>query len=132
MKTTPETSFLNCVLIGFALSFLLLTIVGLFNNFSMFGGLIIIGVSIVCTLGVSLVLWVPLWWLLGWIVLRLLKAKAAAPTVAMVSNNLRPLMTYIEQARSRGYSDDQIQRRLTQEGWSEAEVEAALQPTVSA
>jgi hypothetical protein len=132
MTTTPKKSFLHCVLIGFGLVFLLLTVVGLFNEASIFGGVIIIGVSIVCTLGVSLVLWVPLWWLLGWIVLTLFQSKAAAPVVATTPKHLRPLITYIDQARSRGYSNDQIQRRLIQEGWSETEVTAALEPTVLA
>jgi hypothetical protein len=122
-----EKSRANCILVGFVVVFLILTLIGLFNGMMLMGGVTIVGVSIICTLGVSLVLWVPLWWLTGWIVLTLWPGQNKEPAIASIPPNLRPLITYLQQARSRGYSDDQIQRRLHQEGWDESDITTARQ-----
>lgn len=124
---TLKKTFLNCVLVGFGVVFLMLTVVGLFNDVSVFGGIFLLGVSIVCTLGLSLILWVPLWWLTGWIILTVF-LRAESPPKDAVPKRVNPLITYIQQARSRGYSDEQIQRRLLQEGWTADDVETAFNP----
>lgn len=110
---------------------------------------IMFGMSVVCTLGMSLVIWVPLAWLVGILTLSLLMAiylagkkwigwqwpalearlqrqpRDANLTGSAQTPTTQALSRYISQALAKGYSDDQIQRRLLKQGWTTAEIEAA-------
>ncbi|MEM8640829.1 MAG: hypothetical protein AAGG51_18730 [Cyanobacteria bacterium P01_G01_bin.54] len=98
-------------------------------------------VSIVCTLGISLLIWIPLCWLAGMLVLgifagtvKLIGLNAAQRSAEKV---LQPAITnratiqqqslanYIRKAQAKGFSESQIQSRLRQEGWSAEEIEGA-------
>jgi len=101
--------------------------------------------SVVCTLGMSLVIWLPLAWLVGIVTLSLLMAIYLAgkkligwqwpllearlqrqpQDTAGQSPTTQALHRYISQATAKGYSEDQIQRRLLKQGWTTAEIAAA-------
>lgn len=101
--------------------------------------------SVVCTLGVSLVIWLPLCWLVGILTLLLLmmiygagkkaigwhwpalerRLQQQPQDTAGHSPTTQALHRYINQAIAKGYSEDQIQRRLLKQGWTIAEIEAA-------
>ncbi len=101
--------------------------------------------SVVCTFGMSLVIWLPLAWLVGILTLSLLMAiylagkkwigwqwpalearlQRQSQDTASQSPTTQALHRYISQATAKGYSDDQIQRRLLKQGWTTAEIEAA-------
>ncbi|MEA5418654.1 hypothetical protein VB712_05395 [Spirulina sp. CCNP1310] len=101
--------------------------------------------SVVCTLGVSLVIWLPLCWLVGILTLLLLvgiygvgkkaigwhwpalerRLQQQPQDTAGQSPTTQALHRYISQAAAKGYSEDQIQRRLLKQGWTAAEIAAA-------
>lgn len=92
-------------------------------------------ISLVCTLGMSLVMWVPLWWLTGLIVLAVLDLIRIAITHS--SNTQRrstepterdtiALVGYISRSRIAGASDGQITQRLREQGWTQTEIARAL------
>lgn len=120
--------FLLKVTVGFIVTFLFLCLNGIGNAIS------ILVFSILCTAGVSLVIWIPLWWLMGWITLAI--ARAIAKSQPDSSNNVatstpnpdrQALLNYIKLARSKGFSDSQISTRLRVEGWNDAEIASAQQ-----
>lgn len=102
--------------------------------------------SIVCTLGISLLIWVPLVWLAGFITVGIILGIAQAvgfglnltlpgqsqsigevfqPAVSRATVKQQSLVNYIRKAQAKGFSESQIQNRLRQEGWSLAEIEQA-------
>jgi hypothetical protein len=114
----------------------------------------IIGASIVCTLGISLLIWIPLCWCVGWIVFEIcsllfgqermrrafrIVTSDASQREANSSSNLElnsesnpqinpellSLINYIEKTQRRGCSDTQIFNRLKAEGWEDDEIEEA-------
>ncbi|MGK7926227.1 MAG: hypothetical protein AB4290_13455 [Spirulina sp.] len=120
--------FLSRLAIGFIVTFLVLCVNGINNAIS------ILALSIICTAGVSLVIWIPLWWLVGWITLAIYRAIAksapATPREAIATThdiNQQALLNYMKLAKSKGYSDSQISSRLRVEGWKDSEIEAARQ-----
>ena len=120
--------FINKVGIGFMVTFLLLCINGIDN------AIIILGESIICTAGISLVMWVPLWWLVGWIILAIYNAIAKPsqgegdrPVAAKKDANQQALVNYMKLAKSKGFSDTQISTRLRVEGWGNEEITEAQQ-----
>ena len=102
-------------------------------------------ISVVCTFGMSLVIWLPLAWLVGILTLSVLMAiylagkkwigwqwpalearmQRQSQDTAGQSPTTQALHRYISQATAKGYSDDKIQRRLLKQGWTMAEIEAA-------
>ncbi|MEA5468186.1 hypothetical protein [Spirulina sp. 06S082] len=120
--------FFEKVCFGFIVTFLLLCVTGVDNAIS------IIGLSIICTAGVSLVMWVPLWWLVGWIVVAIYQAIAKPsqgdrdrPVNPIKDANQQALVNYMKLAKSKGFSDTQISTRLRVEGWGNEEITEAQQ-----
>lgn len=105
------------------------------------GELIIL--SLICTAGISLIIWIPSCWLVGFITLTIFDlcrrlfaassmtmATASAPgeatTNTTVSNDILAIATYITKSRKREASDSQIRNRLKTTGWSEKEIDGAF------
>jgi len=101
--------------------------------------------SIVCTLGIALIFWVPLCTGVGMLVVyvaiatyrqirgttgavppldRVVEA-AAAPTGTSRNVYHRAVADYIRKARVKGYSDSQIDTRLAARGWQAADIDQA-------
>ncbi|MBP0021599.1 MAG: hypothetical protein J7647_29100 [Cyanobacteria bacterium SBLK] len=123
-------TFLPKVAVGFIVTFGFLCVNGINNAMS------ILIFSILCTAGVSLVMWIPLWWLVGWITFAIFRAIVKSPTDSNSSGdtsaptkdpNQQALLNYIKLAKSKGFSDSQISTRLRVEGWSDAEIADARQ-----
>ena len=85
--------------------------------------------SIICTLGISLVIWLPAFYFAGWATLGIGKAitkrlggKVAETPLskrAVLSGEEVALTRYIRQVEARGMSHDEITRRLRRGGWSD-------------
>lgn len=101
----------------------------------------ILMLSIICTAGISLVVWLPLAWLFGTLTISVLRlpptpeissVEAARPPAIprqAVSARTR-LDPYVAQKRAEGDTVDALRKRLRKAGWDEATVEEALQQGV--
>ena len=112
----------------------------------------ILVMSIVCTVGISLIIWLPIWLFIGWIALGIYDAIAQKTGWPMISGTLvnpsvntpvnspvntpqdrvvslspnrQALVNYAKKARSSGLSDTQIATRLAAQGWNNEEIEFA-------
>lgn len=91
--------------------------------------------SIICTAGMSLVIWLPLLYLAGWATLEIGTAimKGLGGKVAEKPVSKRPLLSrdevaltrYIRQAEARGMSRDEITLGLRRSGWSDEMIQKA-------
>lgn len=108
----------------------------------------ILVMSIICTLGISLVFWVPLAWLVGMITLEIFSAIAqltgwsipafltreqatssspqTQPSLSLNHEQIA-LIKYVRQGISCGFSDEKITNRLRRQGWSEEEINRAYE-----
>jgi hypothetical protein len=119
------------IVVGFVVSTLLLMLIA--------GGIeeafLILLVSIVCTAGIGLVVWIPLWWAVGWLVLTLFSKirgpggtpassdRAATAAIATPASSAElSLVQFLKQAEVRGVDRDKIDRALMNAGWSEEEI----------
>ncbi len=98
------------------IGFLILIVVFLF-----FKGLPFFLLTIVCTLGISLVVWIPLAFFIGTLVCMLfgIEKKGA------VSKEQQALKDYVSRAKNSGLSSEEIKKALKDKGWSEDEITAA-------
>lgn len=119
------------IITGFPVSTLVLSLLA--------GGIqqafMILLVSIVCTAGIGLVVWIPLWWTVGWLTQTLFykfrgtdaagdsagRAAAAADEEPASSEELS-LVQFLKRAEARGVSREVIDRALLGAGWSEVEI----------
>ena len=90
---------------------------------------ILMGASIICTLGISLVIWLPLWYGVGYIVMLLyglLTRPRAEPDAQQsgvadkpsLTNDQRALVDYIRKAAAKGFSREKITENLRNNGWT--------------
>ncbi|OGY20952.1 MAG: hypothetical protein A2126_02815 [Candidatus Woykebacteria bacterium GWB1_45_5] len=113
-------------LIGFV------TITVVLSLFTAGGALILILASIVCTAGVSLVIWIPLSYGVGSLIVGLLqgqriivqeaKVETAGPGTGPkmpITNEEVALTNYVKQARACGMPASEIAANLKEKGWSE-------------
>jgi hypothetical protein len=94
-------------------------------------------ISIVCTLGISLVIWLPLIWLIGYMSLSIIYFiitqfnQSSSPDnqglLSVNNNQIYSLVDYIKKAQAKGYSDSQIETRLKEKGWTQVEINQAFQ-----
>lgn len=126
---TAKPKFLR-IPIGMGVSVVVMAIAC--NSVVAAGGILI--ASIICTLGISLLMWIPIWWLLGAIVLDCIDW---AGSIGSTPNTQRlgpqpatrdeiALTGYIRRSRRAGVSDAQITHRLREQGWTQAEITAAF------
>jgi hypothetical protein len=85
--------------------------------------------SILCTLGIGAVFWVALAFGIGWMILTLWAAIRGdhASAQAESSPQADALTTYVRRALQAGANDDQLQRRLQRQGWTEDDITQAIQ-----
>ena len=119
---------------------LAVVIIGLLKP--MIGGLILL--SIVCTAGISLVVWIPLLWLIGSVVLGVIKSGWSPPSQPgkkeeIVSEQTGPFLRehlaierYIDRAQFYGLTREKILSELKNGGWSDVEIQAAYGKYVAA
>jgi len=88
--------------------------------------------SIICTLGISLVVWVPIWFVLGWIVLGIGRISGAIPESKRPTRistqherDVKGVVAYMRSAEASGLSKEQITRKLESAGWSNAIIDEA-------
>ena len=108
-----------------------------------FGAAFLIILSIICTAGLGGLIWFPLSWLTGFIVIYLFnsarrksflptetvsdsKSTQQIDTIPVVSHDVLAITQYILKSRKRNASDSQITNRLKQTGWSAKEIELAF------
>jgi len=102
--------------------------------------------SIVCTAGLGLVIWIPIWFAIGWVVTGGWRApdpgsEAAhdapgprwapvlgGPPATIDAEATRALEQYLRNAREQGRSDAEIRNILLLAGWPLAGVDALLDP----
>src|SRR3989344_6636765 len=116
-------SKLTKIVVGFVSTFFLISIFG--------GGVQtayqLYAFSIICTAGISLLLWVPLWFGVGSLVVASVTAmrqsiKGKTPEAeqkSKLTNDQKALTDYIHQSRSKGVNDDNIFSLLKSNGWEE-------------
>ena len=91
--------------------------------------------SIVCTAGIGLVAWIPIWWLLGTIFFALLRAagwvgpdttkRHFAPKHPESDGKIPPALTqYMRDASAAGMEWDEITKRLQDNGWKPEDIRA--------
>ncbi len=90
-------------------------------------------VSIICTLGIALIVWIPLAYLIGSVVFYLLrlfgvvKAKSVFQAKeGYISKEQIAIEDYIKGARSSCLSDEQITSALKEKGWQDDEIKKAF------
>lgn len=98
------------------IGFFILTVV-----FAFLKGLQFFILSIVCTLGISLVVWVPLAFFIGTLVCMLFGIEKNGS----VSKEQQALRDYVIRAKNSGLSSEEIKKALKDKGWSEDEIIAA-------
>lgn len=90
--------------------------------------------SVVCTFGIGLLLWLPLSYLVGWIFVKLLRfvpgwenalisldKKKKQPTKD-VNRTLAPVVQYIINVQSAGMTKEEIDQSLKEAGWSDDQI----------
>ncbi|NJL10141.1 MAG: hypothetical protein HC908_08160 [Calothrix sp. SM1_7_51] len=129
------------ILLGLPVSFIFLAITagGIESAFQ------ILSLSIVCTAGISLLLWIPLWWFVGWLLIKIYESitgrivgENATSEGMFALSNQQPnqqrialnsdqisLVNYIEKATRQGLSETQIYSRLRAQGWGDEEIQQA-------
>lgn len=113
-------------LIGFA------TIVVVLSLFTAGAAIPMILLSIICTAGVSLVLWIPLSYGVGSLVVSLYqsmskskKTDGAGPKSSL-TNEQKAITDYIKQSKSKGVEDNNIFSLLKANGWAENAIHEAF------
>ncbi len=90
--------------------------------------------SIICTAGISLIVWFPVWWFMGSIVLGIIDLFRETPEQPRPSVDRDHLMLtrYITQALAAGrWSREQIDEHLRQNGWTDQAIERAHRATAA-
>jgi hypothetical protein len=92
----------------------------------------ILALSIVCTAGLGLVFWIPLWWGVGWVTVTVVGAVVESRTTQpakrgkpVVRRTDGAIQTYIRKATAAGMNQDLIVDCLQSQGWSAAEIQKA-------
>lgn len=125
-SSNSRSKSIKTISIGFCVTFITLAIV----SGSLSVPFLLIGGSIACTLGIALIVWIPIFWLAG----RAFLAGLALFGVARGTQGTRPaerdlvaIVRYIRRCRSEGTHDDQITMRLREQGWTYIEIDRAFQ-----
>lgn len=139
---------LGCVLapfgvpVGIVISYLFLSLI----MFDFQAAFALVALSIICTAGISLILWLPLWYGVGYVTILLVRfglhlvgldflgnlfnkkpaadAPAGPPTLTAEQT---ALVNYIKKARHKGLTDEQISGNLKTNGWSSNAISDAFQ-----
>ncbi|MFH7241934.1 MAG: hypothetical protein ACHWZW_03690 [Spirulina sp.] len=84
--------------------------------------------SILCTLGIGGIFWMALAFGVGLLIITLWEAIRGdhAPAHPESDPQAEALTTYVGRALQAGANDDQLQRRLQRQGWTESEITQAI------
>jgi hypothetical protein len=86
----------------------------------------LIFLSVVCTLGISLFVWISVSWVVGWIVVKIFDLlMGQGGRGETLERTMISLVNYIEKCHKQGWSDTQISSRLKAQGWQDEEIEHA-------
>ena len=119
------------IIVGFPTLFLLLSI--LFGDPQKALSLIL--VSIICTAGFGLLIWIPLSVIVGGMILAFahsLSEKVSpqpishATKASIVSSHQRALIDYLTQTTGSGYGEKEVVELLKKKGWTEKDITEAL------
>ena len=112
------------LVVGFPIVFLILAMFA--GGIEEAGYLLVL--SIICTAGIGLVVWIPVCWLVGWAVMSLIYAmrnisesEASVARIGAKPGVTGPepaIMRYIHAAKVQGMDEGEITRRLMEAGWS--------------
>ena len=117
----PIITTIGALPLGFFVTlFLLALFTGVSNAISIYVG------TIICTGGISLILWVPLWFGVGTItimIVYMIRESRASPqqgstSKKIVTNDQKAIIDYLLLSRSYGMNDDEIFSILMTNGWS--------------
>jgi len=116
--------------VGFPIVFLILAaFVGSFSD-----AFALALMSIICTAGIGLVVWIPVCWIVGWIVLKLgylafgSKTNDVADALTTEAQKTVPdpaLLRYMMAAREHGMDSAAVAQNLTAAGWTADSIELA-------
>ncbi len=87
-----------------------------------------LGVSIVCTLGAGLLIWLPIAWMIGAAILAIFmpseeKGGNEQLTLGeMMQFEFTALNNFYTDAKAKGISTEEIQKKLIEAGWTEEQV----------
>lgn len=102
--------------------------------------LLVLLISIVCTAGAGLVVWVPAWWLLGWGAIAAvawgIDKYNGVETAEVVdspapSHSNQALREYLRQATANGIDSEEATCRLVINGWDMSDIQAARRDLLS-
>ncbi len=107
-------------------------------------GFALMFLSIICTAGIGLVFWIPVWALVGGVTLAIfsgsfnkIKERPDAthrsgflPKNKDIRHDLA-LTAYIKQAMETGMEEEKMRRRLQLNGWATGEIQSAYQRFIS-
>lgn len=130
MKVFFRSPFLICL--GTLIVFI--TISAICGSITLAGTLI--GASIICTAGISLLIWIPLCWSVGWLVFEISSLlfgqarmrrvfRVATVDASPAQSDLLSLVDYIQKCHHKGWGDDKITNILRAQGWENQEIEEA-------
>ncbi len=96
---------------------IVLGMIAMFNRD--FGALL--GMSIVCTLGASLLVWLPIAWVIGAVLTAFFPTRDNGGKVPLTpgQQQLAALTTFYTEAKTKGLSTKEIQEVLIEAGWAE-------------
>lgn len=95
----------------------------------------LIVLSIVCTAGIGLVIWIPIWWFIGWTAFTLTglatgKTETGSdqpPAIPKISREHQAIINFMEIAYRTGTPKEQIVSQLQDAGWPAHLIEEAHQ-----
>ena len=101
-------------------------------------GPLIVGLTIICTAGVSLVIWIPLAWVLGKITMSLLKPfyidrRPEAPHIASTEEKSQTVLnSYLQRVLDSGQDVEEAVILLMSNGWEENTIRDAISAMTTA
>ena len=124
----------NAIILGLPIVFLSLAMM----TGSLINAASLLAFSIICTLGIGLVFWLLIAWIVGWIILSGVVPlfKQMFPSVGQGNSaneedrwegGEAALKGYIQRSVAANATESQITNRLISQGWSETEIEQAYQ-----
>lgn len=124
------------VVIGFSIIFFLISLTAVISGGGLNDGIsmafMIFALSVICTYGISLVLWIPLCYGTGSLAVSIYESLSKSRKTdgegpkSPLTNDQKALTGYIHQSRNKGVSDDSIFSMLKNNGWAENAIRDAF------